>query len=61
MNVTEQFVGQSHRILDPHKSACVMLDEQGQEVRVTQAMVVSVCQQLIQQCRNISSMGSIKN
>ena len=54
MNVTEQFVGQGHRILDPQKSACVMVNDQGQEVRVTQAMVVSLCQQLIQQCRSIN-------
>ncbi|SEL84593.1 PA1571 family protein [Acinetobacter sp. DSM 11652] len=55
MNLTEQLAGSHRQIVDSNKSACLMLNDQGQEIRVTQAMVVSLCQQLIKQCRNIKN------
>lgn len=57
MKIGEQILtrGLKH-VLDGQKSnACYMLDEQGKEVVITKAMVVSVCQQLLQQCRNIKN------
>ena len=36
-----------------NKNTCVMLDDNGKEVQITKAMVVTVCQQLLNQCRNI--------
>ncbi len=57
MKIGEQILtrGLKH-VLDSQKnSTCYMLDEQGKEVVITKAMVVSVCQQLLQQCRNIKN------
>jgi hypothetical protein len=55
MNLTEQLAGSHRQIIDSHKSACLMLNDQGQEVQVTQAMVVSACQQLLKKCRTIKN------
>lgn len=57
MSLTEQIVnrGMKHVIEAQHKNACVMLNDQGQEVQVTKAMVVKACQQLLNQCRSIKN------
>lgn len=57
MNVSEQIFrsGMKSVLESQQKNACVMLNEQGQEVHVTKAMVVTVCQQLLKQCRNIKN------
>ncbi|WP_407639235.1 PA1571 family protein [Acinetobacter larvae] len=45
-----------HFTQSPRKNnTCVMLDDNGQETHITKAMVVSICQQLLKQCRNIKS------
>ena len=57
MNVSEQIFksGMKSVLESQQKNACVMFNEQGQEVHVTKAMVVTVCQQLLKQCRNIKN------
>jgi hypothetical protein len=57
MNIGEQILhsGVKHVVDSQKKGACVMLNDQGQEVHITKAMVVSVCQQLLNQCRNIKN------
>ena len=57
MNVGEQILnsGIKHVVDSQKKNACMMLNEQGQEVQITKAMVVSVCQQLLNQCRNVKN------
>ena len=55
VNLTSQLTGSHRQIVDANKSACVMLNDQGQEVRVTQDMIVTMCQQLIKRCRNIKN------
>lgn len=57
MNVSEQIISRGLKSVleSQQKNACVMLNDQGQEVHVTKAMVVSVCQQLLKQCRNIKN------
>ncbi len=57
MNVSEQIISRGLKTVleSQQKNACVMLNDQGQEVHVTKAMVVSVCQQLLRQCRNIKN------
>lgn len=56
MNLNEAVTqrGMSH-VLDSKKNACVMLNDQGQEVHITKDMIVNACQQLLKQCRNIKS------
>lgn len=57
MNVSEQIIsrGIKNVVESQKKNACVMLNDQGQEVNVTKAMVVSACQQLLRQCRSIKN------
>ena len=57
MSMAEQIMNRSvQHVLDKqHKNACVMLNDQGQEVQVTKAMVVVACQQLLKQCRSIKN------
>ena len=57
MNIGEQILnsGIKHVVDSQKKGACVMLNDQGQEVHITKAMVVSVCQQLLNQCRSIKN------
>lgn len=56
MNLNDQFVISRRNVLETaQKSACVMLNDQGQEVHITKAMVVNVCQQLLKKCRNIKN------
>ncbi len=58
MNVTEKMIkrGLQH-VLDnqPKSTTCVMLDDNGQEVHITKDMVVSVCHQLLKQCRSVKN------
>ena len=55
MNITEQIHDSTsqHIVESQHKNTCVMLDDNGQEVKITKDMVVSVCHQLLNQCRNV--------
>lgn len=57
MNIVENVVAREGRcIVEPkQENTCVMLDENGQEINITKDMVVSVCQELLNQCRNIQS------
>ncbi|MDQ8936803.1 PA1571 family protein [Acinetobacter rudis] len=57
MNIAENVVVREGRcMVEPQKQdTCVMLDDNGQEVNITKDMVVSVCQELLNQCRNIQS------
>lgn len=57
MNVSDQILktGLKHVLSTQQKDTCVMLDDNGKEVPVTKAMVVSVCHQLLKQCRNIKN------
>lgn len=55
MNLGEKITTRSLKYVleSQNKNTCVMLDEQGKEVQITKAMVVTVCQQLLKQCRTI--------
>lgn len=55
MNLGEKITkrGLKYVLESQNKNTCVMLDEQGKEVQITKAMVVTVCQQLLKQCRTI--------
>lgn len=57
MNVTDQILttGLKHVLSTQQKDTCVMFDDNGKEVTVTKAMVVSMCHQLLKQCRNIKN------
>lgn len=57
MNLTENTVTRDSRCIieSQNQDTCVMLDDNGQEINITKDMVVSVCQQLLNQCRNIQS------
>ena len=57
MSVSEQIIksGIQHVLESQPKNTCVMLDDNGQEINITKDMVVTVCQQLLNQCRNIQS------
>lgn len=57
MNLTENTTPRESRCIveTQNQNTCVMLDENGQEINITKDMVVSVCQQLLNQCRNIQS------
>ena len=55
MNLGEKIAtrGLKYVLESQNKNTCVMLDYNGKEVQITKAMVVTVCQQLLNQCRNI--------
>ena len=57
MSVSEQLVsrGIMHVLDKQPKNTCVMLDDHGQEVHITKDMVVSMCHQLLQQCRTVKN------
>ena len=57
MNVTENIIsrGVQHVLDKKTENTCVMLDENGKEVHITKDMVVSVCHQLLKQCRNVKN------
>ena len=57
MNVSEQIISRGLKTVleSQQKNACVMLNDQGQEIHITKAMVVSACQQLLRQCRSIKN------
>ncbi|SPL70391.1 PA1571 family protein [Acinetobacter stercoris] len=57
MNISEQILkrGLKHVLDGQKKNTCYMLDENGREVQITKAMVVTVCQQVLKQCRNIKN------
>lgn len=57
MNLTENAVTRESRCIveTQNQNTCVMLDDNGQEINITKDMVVTVCQQLLNQCRNIQS------
>ena len=57
MNVSEVTMnrGIKNVVESQKKNACVMLNDQGQEIHITKAMVVSACQQLLRQCRSIKN------
>jgi len=57
MSVTEQLITRSikHVLENQPKNTCVMLDDNGQEVKITKDMVVNVCHQLINKCRNVKN------
>ena len=55
MNLGEKIAtrGLKYVLESQNKNTCVMLEDNGKEVQITKAMVVTVCQQLLNQCRNI--------
>ena len=55
MSVSEQLISRSikHLLESQPKNTCVMLDDNGQEVKITKDMVVNVCHQLLNKCRNV--------
>ncbi len=57
MNVTEKMItrGLQHVLENQAKNTCVMLDDKGGEVHITKDMVVSVCHQLLKQCRSVKN------
>ncbi|WP_171264281.1 PA1571 family protein [Acinetobacter sp. ANC 3832] len=57
MNISEQVInsGLSHVLDGKKKNTCVMLDDSGKEVQITKDMVVSVCHQLLNKCRNVKN------
>ena len=57
MNVTEKMItrGLQHVLENQAKNTCVMLDDKGLEVHITKDMVVSVCHQLLKQCRSVKN------
>lgn len=57
MNTSEQVLNRnSNHVLDTKKEdTCVMVDESGKEVHITKDMVVSVCHQLLNKCRNVKN------
>ena len=57
MNVTEKMItrGLQHVLENQAKNTCVMLDDKGREVHITKDMVVSVCHQLLKQCRRVKN------
>lgn len=57
MNLAENNATRENRCIveTQNQNTCVMLDDNGKEVNITKDMVVSVCQQLLNQCRNIQS------
>ena len=56
MNVSNTVVKQTLNVLDSKNThRGYMLDAEGKEVQITTAMVRTVCQQLLKQCRNIKN------
>lgn len=57
MNVSENTLNNNvkHVLEQQPKNTCVMLDANGQEVPITKDMVVSMCYQLLQQCRTVKN------
>ncbi len=57
MNATEKIIttGLKHVLDNQPKNTCVMLDQQGKEVPITKDMVVSMCHQLLNKCRNVKN------
>ena len=45
--------GIQHVLEGKPENTCVMLDENGQEVKITKDMVVNMCHELLNQCRNV--------
>ncbi|WP_445116282.1 PA1571 family protein [Acinetobacter sp. WZC-1] len=56
-SVSEKIIvrGFKHVMDSQQKNTCVMVDDEGREVQITKAMVVSVCHQLLKQCRSIKN------
>ena len=57
MNMSQVILKQSLKVLDHNKAAHsgYIVDEQGKEVQITSAMVLSACHQLLNQCRSIKN------
>ncbi|TCM65221.1 hypothetical protein EC844_11559 [Acinetobacter calcoaceticus] len=57
MNLGETITtrGLKYVLESQNKNTCVMLDDNGKEIQITKDMVVSVCHQLLNQCRNIKN------
>ncbi|MDM1757333.1 MULTISPECIES: PA1571 family protein [Acinetobacter] len=57
MTVSEKIITRNlqHVLDNQPKNTCVMLDENGKEVSITKDMVVTMCHQLLKQCRNIKN------
>ncbi|ENW89232.1 PA1571 family protein [Acinetobacter indicus] len=57
MGMSEVVINKSLKVLEPKTvhSAAYIVDEQGKEVQITTAMIRTVCQQLLKQCRTIKS------
>lgn len=57
MNLGEKIAtrGLKYVLESQNKNTCVMFDDNGKEVHITNAMVVTICQQLLKQCRNIKN------
>ncbi len=55
MSMNEQVLtrGIQHVLEGKPENTCVMLDENGQEVKITKDMVVNMCHELLNQCRNV--------
>lgn len=57
MSIQDKIIQQSLKDVIEKKAVntCYMLDEKGKEVPITTAMVHSVCNQLLKQCRTIKN------
>ena len=57
MGMSEVVINKSLKVLEPKTVHCAayIVDEQGKEVQITTAMIRTVCQQLLKQCRTIKS------
>ncbi|MDM1248355.1 PA1571 family protein [Acinetobacter sichuanensis] len=57
MSATEQVItrNMNHVLENQPKNTCVMLDDNGQEVKITKDMVVNMCHELLNQCRNVKN------
>lgn len=57
MTMSQVIIKQSLKVLDQNKVAHsgYIVDEQGKEVQITSAMVLSACHQLLNQCRSIKN------
>lgn len=56
MNMSNVVVKQGLKVLEGQKmNHSYMVDAQGKEIQITTAMVTTVCQQLLKQCRNIKN------
>ena len=63
MSMAEQILnrGMKHVLETQKKNACVMVNDQGQEVQITKAMVVVACQQLLNNVEILKIKGLIKS